>query len=332
MSTLLEELREAYKAETGTNPGRIKLPSKVDFVRAENGSVRITLTKEQVVNNMQANDAAFEGWATVLHRWLKGTPKTVLDWTAPEKSQLVLKDGSLTTKGQHYQRFLYRAYRMHSTYSWFEISDSARAYISQSILLHQSGPFRLNIAANEGKEPSTIREGSEVWIERHIHKDNRAIQQESAIDSLYFQLPVGVFRGKVSRKNRVFTGSRSAIDLWGVNSGKGIVKIFELKAPKKKEVGIVTELMFYSNVLLDTMGPDALIQIDGIGAYMLPSRGSIEAFDILKKSQTLEAVFLVEKMHPLLDSKVLDILNNQNKDHKIKYWHLSLDKVYKGAK
>ena len=68
--------------------------------------------------------------------------------------------------------------------------------------------------------------------------------------SLQRQWPVGVFADSVGEGNHVFTGRKSAIDLALFDPAKGAA-VFELKKPGNKQVGAISELMFYCNIVRD---------------------------------------------------------------------------------
>jgi len=165
-------------------------------------------------------------------------------------------------------------------------------------------------------------------LERRIQENPDALLQKADVDEVYFQLPVGVFAQSVSRDTRVFTGGKSAIDLWGVNAKKGVIKIFELKAPKNRKVGIISELMFYAMLISDAMGDQPLIKlVQGENDNLEETRGSVEAFNLWKSAESLEAIFLALELHPLIDDGVLECLNEPSGERNIHYSHLNLANV-----
>lgn len=329
MESVLARLRYSYRVLNPRGAGSIKLPSNLSILDGSESGLIIEMNSEQVVRNMQTDETAFEGWAIVLHRWLSDKPKIVLKWEAPKETDLQDSAGVLNTKGQHYQRFLYRAERMAKFYLWFTIHNDSQDLLSASRILSTDGPFLLNRPNQKGKDSSEVhRKSVEAHLERSIQENPDALLREADIDEVYFQLPVGVFEKKVTNSTRVFTGGKSAIDLWGVNEKKKVVKIFELKAPKNRKVGIISELMFYAMLLADAMGDQPLIKlVHGKGDKLEQTRGSTEAFELWKSADSLEAIFLTKDLHPLIDDSVLECLNDQIGSRKIYYSHLNLKNV-----
>src|SRR5450759_3858888 len=112
------------------------------------------------------------------------------------------------------------------------------------------------------------------------------------------QIPVCLFKERLSRDTRVFTGTSSMIDLGALDEG-GTIAIFELKKPGNVKVGAITELLFYSNVLKDLQ--------EGTFGYP-PDIGKTEKQ--IAQSKGIRAFILADRLHPLLDNKrVFNVLN-----------------------
>jgi hypothetical protein len=104
-------LKTCFIAETGEKRG-IQLPEPHQIaIDGEVGCVVIRMTNKGLLANMQKDEAAFEGWALVLHRWC-GVEKIVLKWDLPSEGD----------SDRHYQRFLYRAKRFLELFpEWFKV-------------------------------------------------------------------------------------------------------------------------------------------------------------------------------------------------------------------
>ena len=63
------------------------------------------------------------------------------------------------------------------------------------------------------------------------------------------QLPTGLFKKQVSEATAITPGSNSCIDLWEFHDGE--FRIYELKIDSNQGIGILSELMFYVNVMND---------------------------------------------------------------------------------
>jgi hypothetical protein len=130
------------------------------------------------------------------------------------------------------------------------------------------------------------------------------------------QFPVGLFRDAVKQPNRIFPGGKGAIDLVGI--GDNALWLFELKAGGNIPAGILSELLFYTTVVRDTVGESARFQFEWRGSW-----GSKISRDDIRNCRRIEAVLLAEQLHPLIGhSKVLECLNeaavqnwNARQDH-----------------
>jgi hypothetical protein len=117
------------------------------------------------------------------------------------------------------------------------------------------------------------------------------------------QLPVGIFSGSVSNDNYVFTGKKSAIDLWSYDLEQKIVYLYELKGPKNNHVGAISELMFYAYVISDILNAHFALS---------SSRNSDPAF---AECKSVRAFLLAAAQHPLLNNKaVFQIVNEALSD------------------
>ena len=124
------------------------------------------------------------------------------------------------------------------------------------------------------------------------------------------QLPVGVFKNEVKKNTAFFTAGKSAIDLWAIKGDE--FWIFELKF-NNKQVGIITELLFYMWLSQDMFEHKL--------NYIITDRPSaIRSFDKLYqfrengKTKNFVGVMLYDKIHPLIDTDVIDYINIQFKN------------------
>lgn len=252
----------------------------------------MTMTRAGVVGNMQSNSSCFEGWSLVLKRWIPECTGVVLQW----------KQAEPMTKNEsgHYQRFLFRVIRFSESISWFRIDDSCKKLLRESVL---KGDDRLVLnqpgSRPELTEPTgTLYELSENQLEIKLvtNKEiNGKLKNLSGATFLGNQLPVGLFRDSVKKKNLVFTGGKSAVDIWGMNKDKKVAKLFELKKAGSIPIGIITELLFYSFVV-------NLVQS---GRVEFPSSLGIQG------TQKVDSFLIGPELHPLIDTESLSILNKE---------------------
>jgi hypothetical protein len=143
----------------------------------------------------------------------------------------------------------------------------------------------------------------EFFVGQGSQKLKETVKQQFNIElgQINNQYPVGVFNGKVSRETHVFTGGKSAIDLYSIAPGDSF-NIFELKAENNVQVGIISELFFYASLIKDL------------------SKGKFKSdFTEIQGLKRVNAFFLTPRLHPLITAKVLDLLN---KDTQVSYYKL----------
>ncbi|MHA1886774.1 MAG: hypothetical protein ACTSX0_02005 [Promethearchaeota archaeon] len=118
------------------------------------------------------------------------------------------------------------------------------------------------------------------------------------IDSINNQLPVGIFKEKISNTTKIFTGSKSAIDIWATK--RNCFYIFELKKNENKPLGILSEMFFYSFVIYDLLTEKFLY-------------GGEETPFNPYNFNSIKSFFLVFQLHPLIDKKLIQMINTAYK-------------------
>jgi hypothetical protein len=238
---------------------------------------------------MQNNESAFESWALVLRFYLKNIIETVtIDW-----------DNSLTNneKNLHFNRFVYRLTRFVQSYDWV-LSKKAIPQIP-SILV-------CNCPNGDAANASKHKEGSEGWIEcKYVEK------YKKEYEVMNHQLPVGIFHDKVSSTTHYTTGQKSAIDIWSIKAGE--LSIFELKKPNNNVLGIISELMFYTNIIHDIMSHRIQFQKDAKMQKAINKnyRGFCDFYYAYQNGtiQRINAVLLAKSFHPLIKPELLKFIN-----------------------
>ena len=300
------------KARSGRTHA-LKLPKYISFTIDESTKTLHLYIQEQegvrdgkrvvlnaTCNNMQSDNAAFEGWAICLKAWLPEHIETVvLKWDAPGKEGE--KDMTRNNK-QHYRRFLYRVLRFSQQYSWFSIDNNNK----QSVIDFNDELYDLqnNNYSENPKLKGSVDDLSETSVEYLLTtKFADSMKERFELDNIDRQFPVGVKR----RGEQFFTGGMSAIDLWGMKDN--ILTIIELKynggKTKNKKVGIISELFMYSNIMRDIIS----------GKIKRPAltRQKSEGY-FYERHQTfseLKAFMLSDEYHPLVDNEtVIELLNN----------------------
>lgn len=271
----------------------LALPSQISFVLSEK-IIKLYLPADSVIGNMQDDKSAFEGWSVIAKRWC-GISSVEMEWEIPND----LNNG-------HYQRFLFRVKEFAGAYDWFKISELNKDSLSD-LVLNQNAKYYCNPPSGSRTNENEAQ-GKESILERKFVDEGslcNALKQMVDASFIERQLPVGLFKEKVSKETSIFTGGKSAIDLWGISKGNDLL-IFELKAANNKKVGVISELFFYVSFM-------KYVQL-GVFQYGQP----IESCKKIVDTKLIRAFFLTPDLHPLIDASVLETLNNSS-NQKITY-------------
>ena len=252
-------------------------------------NLTLTLSKEGLRANMQDNKSAFESWALVLRFYLKDLIETVtIDWV----------DSSINNEENlHFNRFVYRLTRFVQSFDWA---------LSKKAIPQMPSILVCNCPNGDAANASEHKEGSEGWIEcKYVE------EYKKDYDVMNHQLPVGIFHDKVSRTTHYTTGQKSAIDIWSIKAGE--LSIFELKKPNNIVLGIISELMFYTNIIHDIMSHRIQFQKDAKmqKAIKMNYRGFGDFYYAYQNGtiQKINAVLLAKSFHPLIKPELLEFIN-----------------------
>lgn len=292
---IVRKLREV------TQNQNISLPESNVFEISDK-TLTIRISDKGVCANMQSNESAFEGWALCLKAWL---PDLI------EKVSICWNPASPKSNALHYERFKYRVWKFIRTYDWAENGSLYN--------MDYYGENLKNWVVNfPGDEADKEAQGEEAILER----DYIANQKEN-YDVIDHQLPVGVFNSIVSKKSCVMPSGKSQIDIWALRGDT--LHIFELKKPNNLMVGIISELMYYVNIMNDIKNQRIKYPQDA-------KQCAYRNFDVLYSSLTSNKIhfikghFLAEKLHPLISPAVINLLNDchaQKMEH-IEYSYMPL--------
>jgi len=292
------------------------VPTQIEFTERGN-TITLTLSDKGIGcsdkgnQNMQVNGAAFEGWALLLKAHpTYGYDNVVLDVKMSKLPEPELKKG-------HFNRFLYRAMRFSDYYKWFGISKKIkeavnifkeRFYSNASVLVN-------NIGEGDAGSNSHL----ENQIESLLYNSPELAKNITGISPLNRQLAVGLFQSKVDSKTNVFTGKKSAIDLWGLSENKDILHIFELKT-KNTQVGVLTELFFYACYVYDVFSENKPEFISKNMSEIEDNRGYNDLFKAQIK--TISAHILTDKLHSRINDNnngVITLMRKSCENKKIHF-------------
>lgn len=273
-----------------------EFPRDIDL-RSESGTLFIRMSEIGLYKNMQKNPAAFEGWGLAVKAIAPELAQNiVIQWNQPSNPL-----------DPHFIRFLYRAIRFAQNYSWVSLSplDSEAA---ESLAKTQAEIS--NWVINFPKSKASVKaQKPEARLERELLDH---FQKNPNIECGN-QLPMGLFNGIKSEETGRTPRHNSMIDLWSFCND--CFTVYELKIDANKIMGIISELMFYLNVVKDVA--------DGVITYPADAakskyRNFRAVLGILPSNPllTVEGVFLANCLHPLIEfdkNRLFDILNDNSR-------------------
>ena len=289
-SKILAAVKSRVKNETTQNLN-LRLPNLIDFKIREK-CLYVTIKKQGVVKNMQENSSAFESWIFALKCYLD-FETVVLDWDTNSEGNNV-----------HYNRFLLRVHFFSKAYHWVGICSSKNEEIEKISRLIEDKRFWINFPKGESKKEA---ENKEADLERRIMKDWENL---NANDVFNHQLPVGLFRDKISNNNHFTPGRASQIDIWRIT--EDTLQIYELKHEDNKNIGIISELMYYANVVYMLLNDN--IHYPSLKTNLRSERDFYDKIQD-KTIKKLEAIFFANKFHPLImmnKDNILKLLNENS--------------------
>ena len=298
MTDANEEIRTEMKSYFKND--NVKLPEGINFINESDSKYRMILNARKVQDeNMQVDDNAFEGWAVCAYIALKDkiNTKIILDVNEVFEFEQFENNG-------HLNRFLYRAMRFSEQYEWLELSQYLQDQIKDFYNHIKGGEFRNNVPNGEaGVKTNHNNENAveSMLAEPGVLEKVLINRFDIGNNAVYRQLPVGLFKDKVSDATRVFTGGKSAIDLWTWN--KDEFSLVELKTLNPME-GIVTETFFYANYMRDLLLEEGLFTLNKIKKT---NRGYSDILE--NKFRRINAIMLADQYHPTIIDETIDVLN-----------------------
>lgn len=314
-----ENILKAIQKETDND--KINFPRDIEFASNE-GALTVTMSAKGLIDNMQEDDAAFEGWAIAIKANLPEQAKKVcICWHGNDvAAKTPIKDKA------HYNRFLYRVIHFTRSYDWACykcLDEKATNDINQIINELDNKKWVANFPKSTAKKTTKGEAGLEYVL-------NEVLNLNPDIKANNHQLPVGLFYEKI--KTNKHSGDdyertprgKSQIDLWSINNANEFY-VYELKLDANYKVGIISELMFYLNVFKDISEGIISYPKNAI-KYKHRSFDKIyEAFASPKEKHItkIAGVFLANKLHPLLVAKSADLLKVLSANNRgITYKHM----------
>ena len=254
--------------------------------------------------NMQDTRACFEAWCLII-KAKTSNPGLEIELDVKNITEADY-DGKLPENG-HLGRFLYRILKFSEQYKlWFKLSpildnlkDKFKTYLD-------SHTFVTSAPDDEASDNlDDLKNNLESYIEYVFWDSYRAQRDILKLDRgaiVGRQLPVSLFDVTKSKKTRVFTFGKSAVDFWALDGDT--INVYELKV-NNPMVGIITEIFFYSNYVHDVFISKSLDHGKGC---VKPEDGTYRSYDKIKGNKGKQVKGIM--------------LSNSNR----KGWHSSLGK------
>ena len=125
-----------------------ELPSKMD-VSILNDNLYIIIDADGVLQNMQNDASAFEGWVFCIKSFFPDIAHVVIDWENPDFS---LEENILANQKKHFNRFLLRVIWFVENYSWATIAESKKDTID--MFTRSFSQLTLNFPLQDSKNKS----------------------------------------------------------------------------------------------------------------------------------------------------------------------------------
>ena len=319
-----EELKTKV-ANIATLPGDLRLPSSIAF-SFEGDNIRLMLSENAVTDNMQKDRSAFEGWALVIYGILSSAGINCTITIDIENDFDKIGENNL----RHYNRFLYRIMKFAEQYRFVNLSErlgelSGRFYYDGDYHFFDNSQLCINRPTKIAEDKGTPESSAEINFNENpseLIKETERIFNMKMGSEIERQLPVGIYYGSKKYGNEVFTDRASAIDLWGLSEDCKTMCVYELKAKDNAAVGIISELFFYANLMLDVYGENknfGICEYDGKDFRGYNKLLALQDNPI----EGINAIFLVQKMHPLITDNVIALLNNGSRN--IRYGIIKYD-------
>ena len=303
---LVTLLRQRLRS-VGIPHSRVGLPRHIDFA-SQNGVLKAHVLNP--VANMQANSVAFEGWIVALKAWLPTlSEKVEMGCTLPSHYSVGAMGSPDTC---HLNRFLYRAANCMRLYpEWFSLDDSFRDRVEEFMDWLEAQRCYLNHPLRpRSSVPGAKRRERRIESWFTFEEGRKALSDRWGLDpeKMANQVPVGVFLETIKKETAIFTRGAAAIDLLGRSSDGKTLHIIELKSGKNVNIGVVSEILFYTFVIYDAFL--ARNKLFRLGTYVKSNK--TQAMTGIQRQEPgfehLHSHILAERVHPLFSSGVEELL------------------------
>lgn len=275
----------------------VQLPKSLNIF-LEKTTLIIDIPTKRTLENMQTDGAAIESWIFLLKRWIPKIEKVIIKWESLPPDYISTKENAI----YHYQRFLYRMDKTSKAFPWVTIPPSNQLDLATSTF-KTSKNLLMNTPSTKRATKTVVKKELEAYTESELEalilfdpQTSNAFKQHFNLKTIDYQLPVGIFEANISNSTRVFSGRKSAIDIWGIDQDDNCC-LFELKKAQNRKVGVLSEMFFYAHILLDVLNKN--IQFAQTNQYIQP----------ILNAKKVKCFLLAPNSHPLIDKTVFQLMN-----------------------
>lgn len=260
----------------------LKFSDKITITKIDDNTFEIILQSESALSNMQDYPAAFEAWAICIKSENR------------DATFLIGVEGIANLKASpQFNQLLYRMHKFAENYPWVDLENDVKEKYTE--VFDNCGTLVVNYPKGEAKETA---ENTEAQLEREYIKNHKS---EQGVIAMNAQLPLDLFQGTIEESNRFFP--KSHLDIWAIKNNE--ISIYELKAKHNNYIGIISELMYYCNVIRDIQK----------GKFIYEDEASLSTYrDFNKfyegmKNKPVKGIFLTDGLHSFIKVHLNDILN-----------------------
>lgn len=290
-----------------------ELPSKM-HVSVMDDTLHLIIDADGVLQNMQNDASAFEGWVFCIKSFIPTITDVVIDWDNPVFS---LDEKVQANQRKHFNRFLLRIVWFIENYSWASVVESKKETVE--MFGRSINQLTLNFPLQVSKDKNEKGENDRA-MKYEAMLETAVYQYLSTLGNANHQLPMGLFDGAVSKVTAITPGGASQADLWRIDHDTFYV--YELKDcinSDNTHVGIITELMFYANVLYRLLITHAIQYPPEADKFRTDkreraSRGLEHILDAIHTQSItqIKAVLLTDRLHPLIEYAKEQLLSDMN--------------------
>lgn len=306
-----EEILKVLKNTTSN--GNLRFPKELG-IESNEGILTITLKQKGLHENMQTDSAAFEGWAITIKAIVPEiAKKVIIQWNG-----LGLENG---VKSNHYRRFLYRVLKFEQSYKWVSAMPlDTKAENDLSTLTSELSQWVVNYPDSESQDKASK---GEAQLERNL-KENLSKKFKNSDH----QLPVGLFFLDKNKRNERTPRQGSQIDLWSISGDT--FTVYELKNDDNRKIGIISELMFYVNVIKD-LSEQKLHFAKGADKSIYRSFKTVYDAISSESINKVVGVFLTNDLHAIIKigrEEVFTLLNHNTRRIEYKQMGYKISEIY----